>query len=671
MPRQTPQANPARAPRRARPHESGRTPRPAPSPARVESPPAPSSAGSEQDAELSAERALLADPARIARGPSRSTKPAPKKSTTRTRSKSPAKPVVESASPTPRPLRATALLDATRAQRLARDARQREHAMREALAQARASLATQTTPPSTPALGIPADPTPGWQRRPLGQPISAEAPATIAPQAAPRTAVPARVPTVPPAERALAAELREAKATLAIARETTQIQRDEIARLRAALAAAASGAVSASPNVSASSEGERAERVELRGRIAALEAELERASFERAELHHTMATHQQELLDRGRRQAELQERFDVLEQSLDQTRRQAELERRRHTEAQTLLERLRSALRGVEPEASDPVAVEARLDARPAAGAEHGPSPTEAVQTPRTSDARTAIFSLWLDEQVRRNFGPLGIDSVSDLLREPLARRSRSNGAPLPILLVGSGVAGEARDVAEALVRAGTAAFVLHVADRDGASCGSALDDDPLQGMIRQCAFPERAESLRNRLRELEPAVVVTRELLTWQVDVTPWLDALREASGAGTALVLLEQTGLGAVTPSAELVAIGERIWELLPERYTRDPESGAPIASFGEAFAARATPPRNALLRRLREGFELELCAQFGFLAEAFVSGPIAGCFDAGQARDQRFLKQIADVDERRLESGSAAALHLIARIDPHVAR
>jgi hypothetical protein len=294
-------------------------------------------------------------------------------------------------------------------------------------------------------------------------------------------------------------------------------------------------------------------------------------------------------------------------------------------------------------------------------------APARAVPTARGAGARAPIFSFWVEEQVRRNFGPLGIDSIPDLLREPLARRARANGGALRILLVGPGVAGQARALCEALVRAGTPAFELHVADPEARRELAPFDDDPLQGMIRRSGHPERPEALREGLRELEPAVVVTRELLTWQTDVAPWLDVLQEASAAGTALVLLEQTGLGAVTPSAELGAIGERIWELLPERYTRDPESGATVASFREAFAARATPPPNGLLRRLREGFELELCAQFGFLAEAFVSGPIAGCFDEHQPRDQRFLKQIADVDERRLESGQAAALHLIARIDP----
>jgi hypothetical protein len=474
-------------------------------------------------------------------------------------------------------------------------------------------------------------------------------------------------------------------------------QRDEIARLRAALADAATSAVAVPANASAPNEDERAERIELRGRISVLEAELERAALERAELHRAMAAHQQELAERSRRQAALQERYDVLEQALDQTRRQAEQERRRHTEAQTLLERLRATLRGVgtdpheaAPAAAIAVALPAPSPAAPASSApasgaatllvatapvaaaatssSPGPTaPASAVPTARGAGARAPIFSFWLEEQVRRNFGPLGIDSIPDLLREPLARRGRANDGALRILLVGPGVAGQARDLCEALVRAGTPAFELHVADPDARRELAPLGDDPLREMIRRGGHPDRPETLRERLRELEPAVVVTRELLTWQADVAPWLDVLREASAAGTALVLLEQTGLGAVTPSAELGAIGERIWELLPERYTRDPESGSKVASFREAFAARATPPPNGLLRRLREGFELELCAQFGFLAEAFVSGPIASCFDEQQPRDQRFLKQIADVDERRLESGQAAALHLVARIDP----
>ncbi len=621
--RQTPQANPARARKRVRARKPSASRRAA-SPAKAEAATPPAEPVTEAD--LKAQLALLADPAAIAKG-------AATKSNSRRNS----------------PARAD---------------RPAQRASAEPTAQ---STVRSETPAPAPAEAL------GWQHRPLVQ--------SKAPLAKPT------LPAPPSAERALAAELREARATLSIARETTQLQRDEITRLRAAVATGqlAVEAASATASVQPEIGGALAERSQLRGRILSLESELERAGLERAELHRTMAASQQELVERSRRLAAIEERFEVQEQALEQTRRHADQERRRHTEAQALLERLRATLRGVELEQPDLAiaaheadseaiaappamrAVPATVIAAPVVAAPVIAAPSAAS----ASSARAPIFEVWLAEQVRRNFGPLGIDSTSDLLREPLARRARPNGPALPILLVGRGVAATARPLAEALLRSGAPSFVVHVADPGGTATFPARDDDPLRGILERCAFPERPEALSALLRELAPAAVVAQDFLTWQPDVTEWLSELRTASASGTCLVFLEQTGLGQVAPSAALAAVGERIWELLPERYTREPGSGAPVASFREAFARRATPPCNELLRRLREGFELELCAQFGFLAEAFVSGPIAGCFDVGNARDERFLKQIADVDERRLEAGSASALHLIARIDPEAPR
>ena len=618
MSQQTPQANPARPRKRAGARKK-KTNRRTPKPAKDEAPLRSAAIG---DAELEAQRALLADPATIAGGAAR-------------------RPAVRS---------------------------------RDALD---AALQTTVDSASTPE---PAE-TPGWQRRPLVQKTAPAATVPLKTNTLATAAVspaPARpnLPIPPPAaERALAAEVREAKATLAIARETTQLQREEIARLRAGLEAvqASHAAATLRTRAAGARAEEPSEQASLRGRIVALEAELERASLELVALHRTLASHQQERVERNRSLTSLQERFDIQEQALDHTRRQSEQERRRHTDAQTLLERLRATLRGVETEPPDPGST---LDT-PAASAPATsisaaitPAPAEAKAS-RATSAPAPIFELWLEEQVRRNFGPLGVDSTADLLREPLARRARSNGAPLAILLVGRGVGARARGLAEELVQFGSPNFVLHFADPSDATTPAGHGDDPLRGTLQRCEYPERPEVLRRLVHELAPAAIVARDFLTWQPNLDAWLVELRQANEDGTCLVLLEQTGLGQVTPSPELCAIGERIWELMPERYTRNPSSGAVVGSFTEAFAQRATPPRNQLLRRLREGFELELCAQFGFLAEAFVSGPIAGCFDAGNPRDQRFLKQIADVDERRLETGSAAALHLIARIDPAAPR
>ncbi|MBK7950175.1 MAG: hypothetical protein IPK00_15805 [Deltaproteobacteria bacterium] len=609
-----------------------------------------------------------------------------------TRSTQPAQPAPPA---TAGPIARTALLDATRAQRLAREARLRERDSREALARAREVL--EGPPASVPASSTrrapSAVPTSSsqWQRHPLA-PIPPTQPA-VAPTIAPHEpAAPLLVRSTPPAaERALAAELREARATLAIARETTQIQRDELARLRGALAQATSAPMPAP----AAEPTERLEQLaRLSERVQQLEIDLDHRERERAQLIEALATSEREQAERDRRLAALQDRYDVQEQALDQARRQSELERRRHTEAQATLDRLRAALRGIEGEppsssgdlARDPSAEpaptpryatpESLSSALSPAAPATSPAAVVVVQTspaseparPRTGGLfRTPIFERWRESQIRRHFGPLGLETTGDLLRDPLARRQRPGGKPLPILLVGAGVAAKARSLREDLMRSGSPRFALHVADplSPGAvelPAMEGLDESPQS----HCA-PESAGELERLVRELEPAVIVVRDFLTAQREVESWLEVLRGASDAGACIILLEETGRGAVAPGDEIEAIGQRIWELLPERYTRDPVTETPVASYREAFARRVAPPRNGLLGALRSRFELELCAQFGFLAEAFVSGPIAGCFDADAARDRRFLEQITDLDDRRVEAGSTAALHLIARVDP----
>ncbi len=669
MPNQTPQAigNRTRGRKRAR-SKPARVRPPEPTPKTVRTAPV-------RDADLEAQRALLADPATIA-GTAGSS---PKSRGRDGRFQSGCDPAPAEVSPKattsaakttpPAPNNRTALLDATRAKRLAREARLREHDSREALARARETFEPATTPSRERPRTTPREPSPSWQRVPL---VPAPAPAT-APAPAPATAV----------ERALAAELRESRATFAIARETTKVQRDEITRLRADLAARSAELSSRPAEADQPSESlaSHPEIARLQGRVATLEIDREHLELERTRLVESLAANEAELGDRARRLEALQERYEVQEQALDQARRQSDQERRRHTEAQALLERMRAALREIEADEVTTVSTALDLASLPARVPERTSPPgvqivraqtgANATTAPFAKTARPPIFDVWRGEQIRRNFGPLGIETVADLLSAPLERRAQAGGAPLAILLVGNGATAVARPLAEDLLRIGAPNFVLHVADPIARSLASLREEDPLRDTLQVCPAPESPEGLGFLLRTLAPAAVISRDFLTWRQDADLWLGELAAASAFGTSLLFLEETGHGEVTPSAEVAAVGERIWELLPERYTREPASGAVVESFRDAFARRPAPPRNELLRRLRQHFELELCAQFGFLAEAFVSGPIAACFDAGAARDQRFLKQIADLDERRLESGSASALHLIARVDPIAAR
>jgi hypothetical protein len=62
-------------------------------------------------------------------------------------------------------------------------------------------------------------------------------------------------------------------------------------------------------------------------------------------------------------------------------------------------------------------------------------------------------------------------------------------------------------------------------------------------------------------------------------------------------------------------------------------------------------------------------DLTDRFGYLALAFVDSPISRHFDPSAERDRRFLTQLADLDEHRIESGEVPALSFVARVDPNV--
>ena len=67
------------------------------------------------------------------------------------------------------------------------------------------------------------------------------------------------------------------------------------------------------------------------------------------------------------------------------------------------------------------------------------------------------------------------------------------------------------------------------------------------------------------------------------------------------------------------------------------------------------------------MRNRFRLGLLTQFGYLAEPFLATPIGDHFDADAARDRRFLRQVADLDDRKIEAGLVPALHWVGLVDP----
>ncbi|MFK7897195.1 MAG: hypothetical protein AB8G23_15245 [Myxococcota bacterium] len=529
--------------------------------------------------------------------------------------------------------------------------------------------------------------------------------------------------------RAARAEVRELEATLAIARDTTITQKLEIGRLRSELeqapereAATEMAAleeafkavlpeeesidveairIEAQTEIRAELKEEhgalQAEVARLRERLEISEREMEAREDERRIFRETLAAREDEL---ETAQTSLSERDRRLREEIETSedlRAQLEQERTHNAEKQSVLAQLRNTL-GVEPEALTPLAPPAKHERvytrseMPSAQQDIREVPQRSSEGPRRQlalseqeanhraepatppipnelRAANTLFDAWQDDQVRRHFGPFGIDTSRDLILAPLERRGSTGGRPAKILVLGDPDPIWAERLAEDLIASESPAFELVLGSEEFAP-RPPTHERPIDAFLSSTASPESPAELQALLAELQPSIVISRNFLS-QVDALgEWLAVLRELPPSGPALVFMESTGVGPVLPPEEMSMMGDRIWSLMPARYTQALGSAgqpdARIQSWQEAFAKMEPLPTNGLRAALRKNFEFEIAAQFGFLTEPFLRSPVAENFDPSAQRDRRFLHQIADLDDRKIEAGIAPALHFVARVD-----
>lgn len=403
-------------------------------------------------------------------------------------------------------------------------------------------------------------------------------------------------------------------------------------------------------------------------------------------LRQTLHEHAQSLADRDRRLAEAEAGLAATHEEIARLQRELAAERRERSAVDEILRRLRHALTRMDAQSGDldagapnelapssPAAgtLEAstmRFEPLPATDAEDGSASRDPAAW--SEPIRPAVFEVWRDAQIRRHLGPLGIDSLVDLVRMPLARRARFSGAPIRILLIGRGAWAEAARLASGLVQRERSPFRLHVADpfepeADGARALG--HESPLLDLIEPFPLPPTPEALASRLVSLEPELLVSSQFLSAQKDPADWLEVFEGLRARGQALIFAERTGAPLPPRSSEIAKIGERIWARMPDRYKRRLDSETLIPSWREALEASGAMHANGCLAALRARFELELFAPFGHLAEPFIGSAVGSRFSVGAPRDLRFLMQVADVDDRQIEAGIAPALHFVALVDP----
>ncbi|MCP4039677.1 MAG: hypothetical protein GY733_22225, partial [bacterium] len=277
------------------------------------------------------------------------------------------------------------------------------------------------------------------------------------------------------------------------------------------------------------------------------------------------------------------------------------------------------------------------------------------------------IFRMWRDGQIAKKLAPIGIASADEFFAgriEPLFSTAPSGG--LEILSLG----GEDREfelrVARGLRKLGRDGFRIHfpVADPEH---GDEIVRMGSQAGLDSELVPFRADAGASDLETLLFQAIIGDGALSRSDHLEPLVLALAEATRHGAMLAIAERTGRGGSRAAQEM---GERIWRLMPERYKHNQ-----LADRVETEYWRGEPGEGDeadLLALLRTHFAFEDFATFGHLVDRFVGPEIGPNFDPADDRDRRFIEQIANLDEAKLDAGALSPLHMVARLtarDPFV--
>lgn len=513
--------------------------------------------------------------------------------------------------------------------------------------------AAASAAPEPPALSLLADP-----RTIAGETLTDVGPIETP---APALSVPPRMTPEPPAPLPAASGTRprlDAAAARALSEEAKRRSESSRAELEAARRDLATQSPSPPEGWRTHPLTRRASEVlpapatdETDARVEALEQLLERRS-------ETLESKNAEL-------AKLTERIDAQALALERTRAALEDERQAHTALRAAVES--AAL--VSPATAE--TAEAKAD--PGTEIETAPPVVETAERDLGEAQRwPSIHDAWLDDQLRRHFGPLGIDRLADWVRQRLERHPDLGVRPLRITWLGSGGLAPVLPLAEDLLHHLGAPFSMGVLAPPNASVAGLQtlpSDHPLGRVIEHEGVAESADDLARRLASQTPDLILSRYFFSALAAQEPWIQPLERAWQEGSELILMERSGLGADAPTPALTEMGDRIWELLPSRYVAE-DSGEPaFADWTDAFATTQPHRARGALQKLKQRFPFELTAQFGFLSEVFVATPIGDNFSAKIPKDRRFLRQVADLDERRIEAGTAPALYgaaLVAAYD-----
>lgn len=272
---------------------------------------------------------------------------------------------------------------------------------------------------------------------------------------------------------------------------------------------------------------------------------------------------------------------------------------------------------------------------------------------------RPAIFRDWRDQQIAKHLAPLGVTCATDYFARCIDPILEANpGKVIDLLSLGGDDFEFELRIAQNLRRRGHDAFRIHYPELELEQAAEMNHKAGLVGIDLELVPYMPGGAVQMEVTDFR--AIMSDGALSRSEKIEPLIEVLRDAVARKTVLVVGESTGL---VPNEVAKEMGDRIWQLMPERYKTNTLTGLPESHY---WNTNVTAPMHPdLLALLRAHFKLEDYAAFGHLIDRFVGLEFGPNFDPDDERDRRFIDQIASLDATKLDAGAMEPLHLITRL------
>lgn len=275
------------------------------------------------------------------------------------------------------------------------------------------------------------------------------------------------------------------------------------------------------------------------------------------------------------------------------------------------------------------------------------------------------IFHYWSHNYLRPKFLEMGVRGIYEFFFDYMNAACKRGESRQTFVSLGSGHCEIEIQIVEMLVASGCENFVLECLDINPNMLKRGNESADQKGVSKYMRFLTADASSWAPQNEAY-SVVMAHQSLHHFVDLELLFEKIRYSIGEKGAFLTSDIIGRNGHMRWPEAMSKIDAIWKGMPDRYkynhalSRFEEKYENWDCSTEGFEGIRAQD---VLPLLRKYFSFEMFLGYGNLIDIFVDRGFGHNFDPDSQEDQRFIDEVAQLDEQLIESGELKPTHIIA--------